>query len=98
MAGGLYRLSSSLKYKHRPKDKISEPKTATAEETETTQPSPAEQAEQDTVLSAYDSGIEAPNEWQSYMGGTVALTSSNSNTQTVNYDVNINAKGDTQIS
>ena len=32
------------------------------------------------------------------MGGTVALTSSNSNTQTVNYDVNINAKGDTPIS
>jgi hypothetical protein len=32
------------------------------------------------------------------MGGTVALTSSNTNTQTVNYDVNINAKGDTPIS
>jgi hypothetical protein len=32
------------------------------------------------------------------MGGTVALTSSNSNTQTVNYDVNINASGDTAIS
>ena len=32
------------------------------------------------------------------MGGTVALTSSNTNTQTVNYDVNINAHGDTAIS
>jgi hypothetical protein len=32
------------------------------------------------------------------MGGTVALTSSNTNTQTVNYDVNINAHGDTPIS
>lgn len=32
------------------------------------------------------------------MSGTVAMTSSNSNTQTVNYDVNINASGDTAIS
>lgn len=32
------------------------------------------------------------------MGGTVAMTSSNTNTQTVNYDVNINAHGDTPIS
>jgi len=32
------------------------------------------------------------------MDGTVAVTSANSNTQTVNYDVNINAHGDTPIS
>jgi phage-related minor tail protein len=32
------------------------------------------------------------------MDGTVAVTSSNSNTQTVNYDVNINARGDTPVS
>lgn len=32
------------------------------------------------------------------MGGTVALTSSNTNTQTINHDVNINAHGDTPIS
>ena len=32
------------------------------------------------------------------MGGTVAMTSSNSNTSSVNYDVNINAHGDTPIS
>jgi len=32
------------------------------------------------------------------MGGTVAMTSQNSSTQTVNYDVNINAHGDTPIS
>ena len=32
------------------------------------------------------------------MGGTVAMTSNNSNTQTVNYDVNINAHGDTPLS
>lgn len=32
------------------------------------------------------------------MDGTVAMTSTNSHTQTVNYDVNINAHGDTPIS
>jgi hypothetical protein len=32
------------------------------------------------------------------MGGTVSMTSQNSSTQTVNYDVNINAHGDTPIS
>ena len=32
------------------------------------------------------------------MGGTVAVTSANTNTQTVNYDVNINAHGDTPLS
>ncbi len=32
------------------------------------------------------------------MGGTVAVTSQNSSTQTVNYDVNIKAHGDTPIS
>jgi membrane glycosyltransferase len=32
------------------------------------------------------------------MGGTVSMTSQNSSTQTVNYDVNINAYGDTPIS
>lgn len=32
------------------------------------------------------------------MDGTVSMTSSNSSTQTVNYDVNINAHGDTPIS
>jgi phage-related minor tail protein len=32
------------------------------------------------------------------MGGTVSMTSKNSSTQTVNYDVNINAYGDTPIS
>ena len=38
------------------------------------------------------------NSMSADMGGTVALTSSNSSTQTVNYDVNINAHGDTPIS
>ncbi len=32
------------------------------------------------------------------MGGTVSMTSQNNSTQTVNYDVNINAHGDTPIS
>lgn len=38
------------------------------------------------------------NSMSADMGGTVAMTSSNTNTQTVNYDVNINAHGDTSIS
>lgn len=38
------------------------------------------------------------NSMASDMGGTVSMTSQNSSTQTVNYDVNINAHGDTAIS
>lgn len=38
------------------------------------------------------------NSMASDMGGTVSMTSQNSSTQTVNYDVNINAHGDTPIS
>jgi len=38
------------------------------------------------------------NSMSADMGGTVSMTSSNTNTQTVNYDVNINAHGDTPIS
>jgi phage-related minor tail protein len=45
------------------------------------------------------SGMQSQyNSMSADMGGTVAMTSSNSSTQTVNYDVNINAHGDTPIS
>jgi hypothetical protein len=38
------------------------------------------------------------NSMSADMGGTVSMTSQNNSTQTVNYDVNINAHGDTPIS
>ena len=38
------------------------------------------------------------NSMSADMGGTVEMTSQNNSTQTVNYDVNINAHGDTPIS
>jgi phage-related minor tail protein len=47
---------------------------------------------------AFGSMQKQYNSMSSDMGGTVAMTSSNSSTQTVNYDVNINAHGDTPIS
>jgi hypothetical protein len=47
---------------------------------------------------AFGSMQDTYNGMSADMGGTVEMTSSNSSTNTVNYDVNINAHGDTPIS
>ncbi len=46
----------------------------------------------------FNSMQKSYNNMAADMDGTVAVTSANTNTQTVNYDVNINAHGDTPIS
>ncbi|MCL2796852.1 MAG: hypothetical protein FWD58_02195 [Firmicutes bacterium] len=47
---------------------------------------------------AFGSMQQQYDSMSSDMGGTVAMTSQNNSTNTVNYDVNINAQGDTPIS
>jgi hypothetical protein len=48
--------------------------------------------------SAFGEMNDKYSDMASDMGGTVEMTASNNSTNTVNYDVNINAHGDTPIS
>jgi len=54
--------------------------------------------ELDKQRSSFDGMAQSYDSMAAEMGGTVEMTSSNSSSQTVNYDVNINAHGDTPIS